>query len=104
MLVLSRKANETIVIEGNIRITVVGIRGNQVRLGIEAPDRVAIYREELCLPDRTAEPGAEPFATESPLRGNRSRAGLAENKGILKGNHSLPQALRFSQQPENEHR
>ena len=47
MLVLSRKLNETIVIDGNIRITVVGIRGNQVRLGIEAPDSVGIFREEL---------------------------------------------------------
>ena len=51
MLVLSRKLDETIVIDGNIRITVVGIRGNQIRLGIEAPDPVGIYREELCPPD-----------------------------------------------------
>ena len=48
MLVLSRKLNETIIIDGDIRITVVGIRGNQVRLGIEAPDSVAILREEVC--------------------------------------------------------
>jgi len=47
MLVLSRKLNETIVINGNIRVTVVGLRGNQVRLGIEAPDSIAIFREEL---------------------------------------------------------
>lgn len=50
MLVLSRKLNETIVINGNIRLTVVGVRGNQVRLGFDAPTRVAIIREELCLP------------------------------------------------------
>jgi carbon storage regulator len=55
MLVLSRKLNEAIVIDGSIRIVVVGVRGNHVRLGIEAPDRVGIYREELCLPDHTAE-------------------------------------------------
>jgi len=48
MLVLSRKLNETIIINGNIRITVVGLRGNQVRLGIEAPDSVGIFRQELC--------------------------------------------------------
>jgi carbon storage regulator len=58
MLVLSRKLNETLVIDGSIRITVVGIRGNQVRLGIEAPDRVGIYREELCLPNRAVEGSA----------------------------------------------
>jgi carbon storage regulator len=48
MLVLSRKRNETIVINGNVRIMVVDIRGSQVRLGIKAPDSVGILREELC--------------------------------------------------------
>lgn len=48
MLVLSRKLNEVIVIDDTIRITVVGIRGNQIRLGIEAPDSVRVFREELC--------------------------------------------------------
>lgn len=47
MLVLSRRLNESIVIDESIRITVLSIRGNQVRLGIEAPSRVAVYREEL---------------------------------------------------------
>lgn len=47
MLVLTRKLNETIVINGDIRVTVVAIRGNQARLGIEAPDSVGIVREEL---------------------------------------------------------
>ncbi len=47
MLVLSRKLNESIVIDGDIRITVVGIRGNHVRIGIEATDSVRIIREEL---------------------------------------------------------
>ena len=50
MLVLSRRPTETLVIDGGIRITVVSIRGNQVRLGIEAPDEVRIYREELYPP------------------------------------------------------
>jgi carbon storage regulator len=56
MLVLSRKLNETIVINGNIRLTVVGLRGNQVRLGIEAPESVAIFRSELFDRSRTEEP------------------------------------------------
>jgi carbon storage regulator len=51
MLVLSRKLNESIIIDGNIRITIVGIRGNHVRVGIEAPGSVPIIREEL--QDRT---------------------------------------------------
>lgn len=53
MLVLSRKLNESIIINGNIRVMVVGIRGNHVRLGIEAPGQVPIFREELCTFDQT---------------------------------------------------
>ena len=48
MLVLTRKLNETIVIDGNISITVVALRGNHIRLGITAPESIGIYREELC--------------------------------------------------------
>jgi len=47
MLVLGRKPNQTIIIDGNIRITVVDIRGNRIRLGIEAPGRIPVLREEL---------------------------------------------------------
>lgn len=50
MLVLSRKLNETIIINGNIHVTVLACRGNQVRLGIEAPGEIGIFREELCVP------------------------------------------------------
>jgi carbon storage regulator len=48
MLVLSRKLNESIVIDGGIKVTVVSVHGNQVRLGIQAPESVRIFREELC--------------------------------------------------------
>lgn len=47
MLVLSRKVNEEIVIDGQIRITIVSIKGNQVRLGFNAPEGVKILRQEL---------------------------------------------------------
>ena len=47
MLVLSRKINESVVIDGGIRVMVVGVRGNQIRLGFEAPSGVRIFREEL---------------------------------------------------------
>lgn len=47
MLVLSRKVDEQIIIGDNVRVTVVSIRGNQVRLGFEAPPSVPIFREEL---------------------------------------------------------
>ncbi len=47
MLVLTRRVGEAILIDGNIRIAVVSLRGKQVRLGIEAPSSVAIHREEI---------------------------------------------------------
>lgn len=47
MLVLSRKKSERIVIDGNIVITVVDVRGDKVRLGIEAPREVPIHRSEV---------------------------------------------------------
>jgi carbon storage regulator len=47
MLVLSRKLGEKIVIGDNIVITVVKIDRNQIRIGIEAPQHVAVFREEI---------------------------------------------------------
>lgn len=47
MLVLARKVGQRIVIAGNIEITVVEIRGEQVRLGITAPRNIAVHRKEL---------------------------------------------------------
>jgi carbon storage regulator len=47
MLVLSRKKNESIVINNDIRIVVVEIRGDKVRLGVEAPREVPVHRREV---------------------------------------------------------
>ena len=47
MLVLSRKKNESIVINDVIKITVVEIRGDKVRLGITAPREIAVHRQEV---------------------------------------------------------
>ena len=47
MLVLSRKKNESIVIDDDITIVVVDIRGDKVRLGIEAPKEVPVHRREV---------------------------------------------------------
>jgi carbon storage regulator len=47
MLVLSRKRDERLIIRNDIVITVVEIRGDKVRLGIEAPDDVQVHREEV---------------------------------------------------------
>jgi len=60
MLVLSRKVNEKIVIDGGIVVTIVKIEGGQVRVGIEAPDDIKVYREEI-LKKRAGEPSAKPL-------------------------------------------
>jgi len=52
MLVLSRKVGEEIVIGNDIRVRVVSVQGNQIRLGFIAPKDVPIHREELLRPER----------------------------------------------------
>jgi carbon storage regulator len=47
MLVLSRKKDESIIINDHIRVTVVEIRGDKVRLGIEAPKDISVHRREV---------------------------------------------------------
>lgn len=47
MLALARKVNETIVINNNIEITVLEVKGDQVKLGINAPKSVPVYRKEI---------------------------------------------------------
>jgi len=64
MLVLSRKQNESIKIGDNITLTVVEIRGNKVRLGIDAPDNVAVHRQEIWATIQ-AEKEAQPSAPAS---------------------------------------
>jgi carbon storage regulator len=49
MLVLSRRLDETLIIGDDIKITVLGISGNQIRLGIAAPREVSVHREEVYL-------------------------------------------------------
>ena len=47
MLVLTRKSGESLIIGDEVTVTVVEVRGNQVKIGIEAPESVKVYREEL---------------------------------------------------------
>jgi len=47
MLILTRRVGETLVVGDEITVTVLGVKGNQVRLGVNAPKEVAVHREEI---------------------------------------------------------
>ncbi|MCH8247993.1 MAG: carbon storage regulator CsrA [Proteobacteria bacterium] len=47
MLILTRRAGETVMIGNDVTITVLGVKGNQVRIGINAPKHIAVHREEI---------------------------------------------------------
>ena len=47
MLILTRRVNESLMIGDEVTITVLGVKGNQVRLGVNAPKDVAVHREEI---------------------------------------------------------
>jgi len=65
MLVLSRKKNESIVIDDNIVITIVEIRGDKVRLGIQAPKEVPVHRSEVYAAIHSEQAKKEPPAVSS---------------------------------------
>ncbi len=49
MLTLSRKKNESVVINNNIEVTILDVKGDQIKIGISAPKEVPIYRKEIYL-------------------------------------------------------
>jgi len=93
MLVLSRKAGETIVIAGKIRVHVVGLRGRSVRLGFEAAEDIAIEREELIERRLAVKAVADCIEAEEPE--GRS-VGTAINDNGKKSSNQLRTRLRKS--------
>jgi carbon storage regulator len=66
MLILTRRVGETVVIGDDVQVTVLGVKGNQVRLGVNAPKDVSVHRLEIYdrirkeqEPGGTTEPGAD---------------------------------------------
>lgn len=83
MLVLSRKKDECIVINDNITIVVVEIRGDKVRLGIEAPKEVPVHRREVF--DSISEVSVSPSgdAASEPAVDSVVRAAQAEARAVV---------------------
>lgn len=68
MLALSRKKNEAIIINNNIEITVLEVKGDQVKIGISAPKEVPVYRKEVYLQIQEANKAASDAAGMEALQ------------------------------------
>lgn len=73
MLILTRRTGETVMIGDDVTLTVLGVKGNQVRIGINAPKSVAVHREEIYERIKREQQG-EPSGEDEP-RGNVATRG-----------------------------
>lgn len=98
MLILSRRPGDAILIDGDIRIIVLANDGGSVRIGIEAPSHVGIFREEIVdrIADENRRAGATSEAREwlgglqPPSTGPRSTESDTQHPDEQKGLHSSP--------------
>ncbi len=73
MLILTRRVGETVMIGDEVTVTVLGVKGNQVRMGINAPRTVAVHREEIFERIKHEEQDGDFVAGAEPKDTDRSR-------------------------------
>ena len=75
MLILTRRVGETVMIGEDITVTVLGVKGNQVRVGVNAPRNVAVHREEIFERIKREEAGDSGVEDESSDSGRDAMVG-----------------------------
>ena len=66
MLILTRRVGETVMIGNEVTVTVLGVKGNQVRIGVNAPKDVSVHREEIYERIKREEDGSEGASAKTP--------------------------------------
>lgn len=97
MLILTRKLGESINIGDDIRVSVLGIRGRQVRLGIDAPDTVVVHREEIYVKIQS-----ENRKASEPVKGDLFGMVKMIKDKLSSGEHKPGSVVDFSDKPKRK--